>query len=139
MVANSQKQYVIDTYAILAYYFEEKGAGEIEELVRSADSGDVEVYLNEINLGEVYYKTWKYKGKDAATEVLAGCISLPFKLIGVDREFILAAAEIKAQNRLSYADAFCIATAKETSAPIITGDPEFGPVEGVEIRWIGED
>jgi predicted nucleic acid-binding protein len=36
----------------------------------------------------------------------------------------MAAATIKASGGLSYADAFCIATALHLEAPLWTGDPE---------------
>ncbi len=53
-------------------------------------------------------------------------------------DLVTAAAELKARGGLSYADAFCLATAKRLKAPLWTGDPEiFGidtEVERVDLR-----
>jgi predicted nucleic acid-binding protein len=51
---------------------------------------------------------------------------------------VRTAAQIKAGNRLSYADAFVVATAQRHSAPLYTGDPEIVAlgdlVEVVDLR-----
>jgi len=43
---------------------------------------------------------------------------------GSDWPLVRAAAFVKARHRLSYADAFCVATAQRMRAPLWTGDPE---------------
>jgi predicted nucleic acid-binding protein len=48
------------------------------------------------------------------------------------------AADFQARYRMSLADAFAAALAKEKKAELVTGDPEFKALEGeVKIRWIG--
>ena len=50
---------------------------------------------------------------------------------------VLAAADIKAQHRVSYADAFAAATAEELTATLVTGDPEMKEVESrVPVLWL---
>ena len=44
--------------------------------------------------------------------------------VTVREPLILEAARMKAQHRLSYADAFAVATARLLGAPVLTGDPE---------------
>jgi predicted nucleic acid-binding protein len=46
------------------------------------------------------------------------------EMIDPDWSLVSRAASIKACGGLSYADAFCIATALHTEAPLWTGDPE---------------
>ena len=54
-----------------------------------------------------------------------------------DFELVLAAARIKAQFPVSYADCFALATAIRYEAPIVTGDPEFKRFERqVPIQWV---
>jgi predicted nucleic acid-binding protein len=54
-----------------------------------------------------------------------------------DRERVLAAAHIKANYPLAFADAFCISLAIELGAVIITNDPEFRSVADlVTIEWL---
>ena len=50
---------------------------------------------------------------------------------------VLAAAQIKTQYPISYADAFAVALAQELNATIVTGDPEFKQVESiVTLFWL---
>lgn len=50
---------------------------------------------------------------------------------------MLAAAHIKAQYPIAYADAFAVAAARSRNATVLTGDPEFEAVgEAVAIDWI---
>jgi predicted nucleic acid-binding protein len=46
------------------------------------------------------------------------------KVISADWNLIRSTTRIKARGGLSYADAFCIATALRLDAPLWTGDPE---------------
>ena len=45
-------------------------------------------------------------------------------VVDPDWQLVEAAAALKAEGGLSYADAFCVATATRLDAPIWTGDPE---------------
>ncbi len=47
------KSYVLDSYAIIAYQFGEEGKDKLEEILLTARSGNYNLYLNLINLGEV--------------------------------------------------------------------------------------
>jgi len=53
-----------------------------------------------------------------------------------DSERVLAAATIKAEHRLSYADAFAAATALAHDVALLTGDPE---LIGDDVPWRVED
>jgi predicted nucleic acid-binding protein len=47
------------------------------------------------------------------------------------------AADFKARHRLSLADAFAAALAKELKAELVTGDPEFKTLEKeLKIHWL---
>ena len=59
--------------------------------------------------------------------------------MAVTEDRVFAAAHIKANYSVSYADAFAIALAQELNAAIVTGDPEFQAVEKiVRILWLRE-
>ena len=48
-----------------------------------------------------------------------------------------AAAHIKAHYKVPFADAFAIALAQESAAPVVTGDPEFKEVEKlIPVLWL---
>src|SRR5680860_412465 len=76
-----------------------------------------------INVGEVYYVTCREAGQDAAGEIVRGLRTVLDLEVPSDNR-ILAAAGIKADHPLAYADAFAAATAIAHDAELWTGDPE---------------
>ena len=86
-----------------------------------------------INLGEVHYVLRRAAGEDAAIETVRDLraridVRLP------DESQILTAAQIKADNPMSYADAFAVALALDSDAEVWTGDPEMLIVDALW-RW----
>ena len=131
------KNILFDSFAILKYYQDETGAENVENLLRSAQSDLLKAFMSEINLGEVYYLTIRRIGLESAKENLERLLNLPIIIISPSSELIMRAAEVKAEYAISYADCFAVATAKQLSASIITGDPEFKKVEHlVSVDWI---
>jgi len=93
--------------------------------------------MNQINLGEVYYKTIRAVGLDEAKKFLENFFRLPLSIILPDSELIWKSSEIKAQYSISYADCFAAATAIQYEATILTGDSEFKKIESfVSIEWL---
>jgi len=93
--------------------------------------------LSLINLGEVIYITGRKLSNDKAKEVLRDILLLPIQLAEVTMDRVLAAAQVKAQYPISYADAFAVALAQELNATIVTGDSEFKQVESiVKLSWL---
>jgi len=128
---------VFDSYAILKFSQDEDGADKVEQLLVSAQHGSLKVYMSEINVGEVYYKTIRRLGLESAKYYLEQLLALPIEVISPSSEIIRKASEIKAQYAISYADCFTAATALMFSASIVTGDPEFRKVEElVTIEWV---
>jgi predicted nucleic acid-binding protein len=85
----------------------------------------------------VLYRQIRVLGSASARE---GIVSLrqDIEVIDPDWPLVNAAAEIKARGGPSFADAFCLATAKRLKAPLWTGDPEIlafdTEVELVDLR-----
>jgi predicted nucleic acid-binding protein len=109
---------VLDSWALLAYLKDEPAAGRIES--EWLESGAA---ISSINLGEVLYIRTRAIGEDSARADVE-TIRRRLTLVEPDWSLVMAAATIKANGGLSYADAFCIATALHLSAPLWTGDPE---------------
>jgi predicted nucleic acid-binding protein len=136
------ESYVFDSYAVLAYQFGEKGEDKVDEILLAAESGAVNLCLNVISLGEVYYIIYRKKGEAIANKAITMVKRWPLEIIVSDEKITLVAAKLKAMYSkakypLSYADAFVIATAIEKDATVVTGDPEMKNVEGlVKILWI---
>ena len=127
--------YVLDSFAILAYLGDEEGADKVELLIENAERDKIRLFMCYVNLGEVYYITAREFGTVRANEIIAIVKRLPIEFVEVDEGLVLTAGRVKAMYSLSYADAFVVATAIDKNATIVTGDNEF---EGVypDVLWI---
>ena len=122
--------YVLDSYALLAFFRDEPGAGIVEKLLNEAAEDKHELYTTVVNAGEVYYISYRKDGAPGAELAWQALKKFPLHVIDVDLDFSLAAAKIKSTNRLSYADAFAAALTIQKKATLITGDDEFDSLVG---------
>ena len=127
-MVDSASGYVLDSFALLAYLAGEVGMAKVRTALEGAAVGRHRVYLSLINLGEVLYVVERARGRTEALLSLAAVDQLPLHVLPVTRATALAAAHVKARFPLAYADAFAVIAARDHSATIMTGDPEFGPV-----------
>jgi predicted nucleic acid-binding protein len=132
---------VLDSWILLAWLKGQRpGAAAMDLLWRAAAAGRVRLFLNLINLGEVYYLTAKAASLAQAGRILQQLRAMPVEIWPVSEELVLEAARLKARFPISYADAFAAATARSVPAPLATGDPEFRKLERqglLELRWAG--
>jgi ribonuclease VapC len=129
--------YVLDSYALLAYFQAEPGGLRVKDLLKQAKAGNIRTFLSLINLGEIIYIIRRKLGDDRSMHTLQDVRRLPIQLGEVTMERVLAAAHLKAHYSVSYADAFAIALAQELNATVVTGDPEFKKVESlVSLLWL---
>lgn len=129
--------FVLDSYALLAYLQDEPAGTRIEKLLDNAKKEKCRLYLSLINLGEILYIIERRGGIAKAQDALALIRQLPVEIPLVDEQTVFAAAHIKANHTISYADAFVVATAIQESAVVITADPEFQSVETiVQVEWL---
>ncbi|MGE5641921.1 MAG: type II toxin-antitoxin system VapC family toxin [Byssovorax cruenta] len=129
--------FVLDSFALLAYLQDESVASQVEKLLEKASKDRCRLLFSLINLGELLYITERRGGVAKAQDALALIRQLPIELMPADEQLIFAAAHIKANHSLSYADSFAVAVAMQEDATILTGDPEFQSVEKlVKIEWL---
>lgn len=130
-------RYVLDSFALLAYFQAEPNAWRVKGLLKQAQNGEVLVFLSLMNLGEIVYTVERKLGRDASDEILQDVFTLPIRIAEVTKDRVLSAARVKAGFPISYADAFAVALAQETTATVVTGDPEFNLVESmVPVLWL---
>jgi predicted nucleic acid-binding protein len=133
-----KRKKLLDSYALLAYLNKEDGFEKVRNVLANAQKSSLPVLMNELNVGETYYILYRKRGHEQAEyfldTILAG---LPISMISNDFNAVISASKIKAQNALSFADCFAVATAQRENAVILTGDPEFKNVEKlVKIDWL---
>ncbi len=132
-----KKSFVLDSYALLAYFADERGRGPVEKLLTDASNNDALIKMTVINLGEVIYIVERKRGLQNAQLTLSRIKELPIKLIDIDEELALAAAHIKVEHSIAYADCFAAALSDLQKAVLLTGDPEFKKIEkDIEIFWL---
>ncbi len=128
---------VLDSFALLAYLGGEPGGERVQAVLQHALRKESQALISLINLGEVLYITERELGLPEAQAVLAAIEQLPLRILPADKDAVLAAAHVKANCRMSYADAFAVAAAQASGGTLLTGDPEFKPVEGsIRIEWL---
>ncbi len=131
--------FVLDSYAMLAYFRNEQGGEKVEQLLNDAVADKHELYMTCINAGEVYYMARRKDGADKAEIVWKALQQFPIYLIEIDLTFTFKAAKIKAANKLSYADAFAAVLTISKKATLITGDREFDSLfkeTGFKVKYI---
>ena|ERR1035441_8043343 len=128
---------VLDSHALLAFFRGENAAVSVKELLHKAASADRPLHMTEVNYAEVKYMLLKKDGAEAwdrADDVLK---SLPIDFHPATRLLADVAADFKARFKISLADAFAAALAKEKNTELVTGDPEFKALEKeIKINWL---
>jgi predicted nucleic acid-binding protein len=129
--------YVLDSYALLAHFEAEAGGAQVEKLLKAAHAGKTRLFLSVINFGEVYYTTFRERGKENAGDIKFVIEQLPITVVPADMEVTLEAARLKGAHPVSYADCFAAALGIRKKARVVTGDPEFRKFgESVAVEWI---
>ncbi|HEY4415450.1 MAG TPA: type II toxin-antitoxin system VapC family toxin [Verrucomicrobiae bacterium] len=127
----------MDSYALIAYFRDEPGAEFIEDLLVAAERKDSRLHMTEVNYAEVKYSIIKRDGMTAWNEVAKILPGLPIEFHAANHLLADIAADYKAQYKMSLADAFAVALAKEKKAELVTGDQEFKPLEKeIKINWL---
>lgn len=133
------KRYVLDSFALIAYFEAEKGHELVTALLKRAAKGGCELFMSVVNLGEIAYIVERERGIARAQETLARIDEFPISIKDVDRRLALTAAHLKAQYPIAFADCFAAALAQDRDAALVTGDPEFrnaGVDTEVTLMWL---
>jgi predicted nucleic acid-binding protein len=137
-MAEPSSIYVFDTFAVIAHFEAESGGEKVKELLTKAESGEISIGMSLINMGELAYVISREQGRDKAQSMLEDLRSFPIKFYEATEERIIAAAWMKAQFPISYADAFAASLAQELQAFLVTGDPEFKAIKhNLSLFWLG--
>jgi uncharacterized protein len=131
------KNTVLDSYAVLAFLFKEPGHDKVYSLFDKAIEADKKLLIAAPNWAEVRYMVERKVGATKWREVRAKLLGVPIDIIDADQNLAEQAGEIKATHKMSLADCFAAALAKQKKAEIYTGDPEFKEVEAeMKVVWI---
>ena len=128
---------VLDSFALIAYFRDGPGAEAVENLLVAAGKKDSPLHMTDVNYAEVKYFIVKKDGAEAWAEAAKILQGLPIDFHPSNHALADLAADFKARFKMSLADAFAAALAKEKKAELVTGDPEFKAVEKeIKINWL---
>src|SRR4051812_33935932 len=127
---------VLDSFALIAYFRDEPGAETIENLLVNAAKKDSPLHMSDVNYAEVKYSILKKDGAHAWAEAAKILEGLPIDFHPTNRALADTAADFKSRFKISLADAFAAALARDKKAELLTGDPEFKALEKeIKISW----
>ncbi len=121
----TKPRYLLDTSALLTFSGDEPGADAVGSWLAKGRRGEVQLYVCFLSVMEAGYKAYQARGEDGLAMLLASFHQLPVTRVDVSDELIALAARMKGMYRLSLADAWVLATAKQLHATLVHKDPEF--------------
>ena len=131
------KKYVMDSFAMIAYFEDEPGADKVAEILGGLIDQKAKGFMSVVNWGEIYHCTMRVQGVEGAENVITQFNKYSIQLIEADQGLTYEAAKLKARYKIAYADCFAAALSLRLKAPVVTGDPEFKKLEDeISIQWI---
>ena len=115
--------YILDACALVSYLIDEPGSDIVEDLLKKAADGEVEIYMHIVNLIEVHYANVRNLGSEQAGIILENIFASPIQIVPVISDTIFHhSARLKSAYKCSLADTIGIATAIELSGHFVTSD-----------------
>jgi ribonuclease VapC len=133
---------VLDTWALVAFFEDEPGAEEVEELLIKAEEGKQKLLLSVITWGEIYSAILRGASKEVADHYMKEVAAMPIELVPIedDLEIVRQASIYRATTQLPYSGCFAASLAKIRNAELVTGDSVFNQLEGqLRIHWLARD
>jgi predicted nucleic acid-binding protein len=108
----------------------------VADLLEKVGVRDAPLLMTEVNYAEVKYTLGRKDGPERWAAIAQDLPALPIEFRAADRALADTAADYQARFKPSLADAFADALARHTKAELVTGDPEFQPLEKeIRIAW----
>lgn len=112
-------------------------ADRVNELLKDAMRGRIEILMSAVNYGEVYGAVLREYGKDRAVATMNAVHPLPLQLIDATPQRAFHAADVKSRYKLYYVDSFAAALAIEHKATLVTSDSDFRRLgHGFPVLWL---
>lgn len=133
------KAYVLDSWAILSYFHDEPAAEKVETVIADAQENAIPLFMSVVNVAEIWYIIARRRSQSDADEGIKSLKQLGIHFVDANWELSHEAGRFKVKNRMSFADCFAAALAKQKKATLLTGDTEFKQIEReISIDWLQE-
>lgn len=128
---------ILDSYAMIAFLEDESGADAVRNLILKAEEGSVKLVMSVVNLGEVWYAIARAASSETADRYIQEIQGMAIEIADANWALTRQAAAYKVNGKVSYADCFAAALARNRGGEIVTGDPEFQALEHeIKIMWL---
>jgi len=125
--ATGSRPWLLDTSALLSYIEDEAGADRVEQALKQPTT-----LVPWPVLLETHYVTLQKRGQAEADRRIALIKQLNVKILwDMDESTLLTASRLKAEQRVSLADAIIAAFAIRRGAVLMHKDPEFDALTGL--------
>jgi len=132
--------FVLDACALISLARNEAGAEVVADAYAKAGRGEATLLINRINLLEVYYDFYRYKGKKYADDFVKTVKRSNVRISEFDETIFAQAGRLKASYKISLADSIALAQAIVVDGALLTCDHhEFDAIAGKErinFAWI---
>lgn len=131
------KAYVLDSWAVISYFQDEPAAERVEHIISDSHEHDIPLLMTVVNAAEVWYIKARRSSQAAADKAIQELRQLGIHFVEIDWALAHDAGGFKAKHRMSLADCFAAALAKQRKASLVTGDREFKQVESeILVSWL---
>ena len=131
---------VADAQPIVAFLLDEPLADLVQtRLGEHRTTGSI--LMSAVNWCEVLYAVERQGGPPMAALAEGLRVHVPITVVDAGVGLASHAASAKLHHGLSLGDSFAAGTARALGLPLMTGDPDFLPLEdhGLEIDWVGPE
>ena len=133
--------YVLDACALIALLSQEIGYDNVKEIIEKSKDKETKIIMHTVNLFEVYYHIYRLYDGVAALNFLNEIKNSPIQLrTEVTDDIIINAGKLKAQYKISLADAIGLAEAIISNGSFVTADHHELDVidknENINFIWI---
>jgi predicted nucleic acid-binding protein len=131
------KSIVLDSWAVIAYLEGEPSAKRVADHIADAHEENIPLFMSVVNAGEVWYIIAREASVSDADRSITELRHLGIGFVDADWPLAHEAGGFKSKYKMSYADCFAAALAKQKNALLLTGDFEFKQVEAqITIDWL---
>lgn len=128
---------VLDSWSVLAYLEDEPAGETVGDIIAHAHEHGISLMMSLVNVGEVWYIVARETSAKEADACIDELQQLGITFVEVDWTLARQAALLKSKHKMSFADCFAAALAKERGGEVVTGDLEFSQIENeVTVHWL---
>jgi predicted nucleic acid-binding protein len=131
------KAIVLDSWAVIAYLEGETAAEKVADHIADAHENRIPLSISVVNAGEVWYIIARETSVSDADRSITELKQLGIEFVDADWSLAHEAGGFKSKHKMSFADCFAAALAKQKKGLLLTGDSEFKQVEQeITIGWL---